>query len=148
MRSALPFLLFSALWLPAVPVSSAQAVNLQTGAVCEPQQPTDMDAVGSKAEAGDASAEYELGRSMLSQRPTDSEFASAIPWFRRSAESGYAPAEYMYGDIFREGRWKNPKQLVYWWTKALVDESSGTGRRSRSVIARSVLRAGTARHRA
>jgi len=117
MRSALPFLLFAAFSLPAVPASSAQAVNLQTGAVCEPQ-PTDMHAVRSKAEAGDASAEYELGRSMLSGRPTDSELASAVPSFRRSAEQGYAPAEYMYGGIFRVGRWKDPKQLVYWWTKA------------------------------
>jgi TPR repeat protein len=77
-----------------------------------------MDAVRSKAEAGDASAEYELGRSLLSTRPSDSEFASAMPWFQRSAEQGYVPAEYMYGSVFREGRWKDPKQMVYWWTKA------------------------------
>ena len=117
MRSAIPFLLAAAFSLSAIPVSSAQAVNPQTGAVCE-AQPTDMNAVRSKAEAGDATAEYELGHSMLSERPTDSEFASAMPWFRRSAEQGYAPAEYMYGLVFREGRWKDPKQLVYWWTKA------------------------------
>jgi TPR repeat protein len=41
-----------------------------------------------------------------------------MPWFRRSAEQGYAPAEFMYGGLFREGCWKDPKQLVYWWTKA------------------------------
>ena len=117
MRSALPFLLFAAFSLPAIPASSAQTVNPQTGAVCEPQ-PADMDAVRGKAETGDASAEYELGRSMLSERPTDSELASAMPWFLRSAEQGYAPAEYMYGGIFREGRWVDPKQLVFWWTKA------------------------------
>jgi TPR repeat protein len=117
MRSALPFLLFAAFSLPAVPASSAQTVNPQTGAVCEPQ-PADMDGVRGRAEIGDAAAEYELGRSMLSPIPTDSEFASAMPWFWRSAEEGYAPAEYMYGGIFREGRWKDPKQLVYWWTKA------------------------------
>jgi uncharacterized protein len=120
MRSTLLFLLFAAFSLPADPASSAQAVDPQTGAVCEPQ-PTDMDAVRSKAEAGNASAQYELGRSMLSGRhegSTDSEFASAIPWLRRSAEQGYAPAEYLYGGIFRDGRWKDPKQLVYWWTKA------------------------------
>ena len=117
MRSALTFLLLTAFSLLAVPASSAQIINPQTGAVCEPQ-PTDMDAVRNKAETGDASAEYELGRSMLSTMPTDSELASAMPWFRRSAEQGYAPAEYMYGDIFREGRWENPKQLAYWWTKA------------------------------
>jgi hypothetical protein len=117
MRSALPFLLFAAFSLPAIPASSAQTINPQSGAVCEPQ-PADMEAVRGKAETGDASAEYELGRSMLSGRPTDSELASAMPWFLRSAEQGYAPAEYMYGGIFREGRWKDPKQLVYWWTKA------------------------------
>jgi uncharacterized protein len=117
MRSALPFLLLATFFLPAVPASPAQTVNPQTGAVCE-LQPNDMDAVRSKAETGDAKAEYELGRSMLSPRPTDSEFASAMPWFRPSAEQGYAPAEYMYGGVFREGRWKDPKQLVYWWTKA------------------------------
>ena len=32
MRSALPFLLFAAFSLPAIPASSAQAVNAQTGA--------------------------------------------------------------------------------------------------------------------
>jgi TPR repeat protein len=117
MRSALPFLLFAALSLPAIPASSAQTINPQSGAVCEPQ-PADMEAVRGKAETGDASAEYELGRSMLSGRPTDSELASAMPWFLRSAEQGCAPAEYMYGSIFREGRWKDPKQLIYWWTKA------------------------------
>jgi TPR repeat protein len=117
MHSVLPFLLLAAFSLPAVPASSAQAVNPQTGAGCEPQ-PTDMDVVRSKAETGDASAEYELGRSMLSPRPTDYELAAAMPWFRRSAEQGYAPAEYMYGGVFSEGRWRDPKQLVYWWTKA------------------------------
>ena len=117
MRSALTFLLLVAFSLLASPASSAQTVNPPTGAVCEPQ-PTDMDAVRNKAETGDASAEYELGRSMLSPRPMDTEVASAMPWFRRSAEQGYAPAEYMYGSVFRDGRWENPKQLVYWWTKA------------------------------
>src|SRR5215469_946311 len=117
MRLALPFLLSAAFSLPTVPASSAQTVNPQTGAVCE-SQPTDMEAIQNTAETGDASAEYELGRSMLSARPSDSEFAAAMPWFRRSAEQGYAPAEYMYGSTFREGRWKDPKQLVYWWTRA------------------------------
>ncbi len=117
MRSALTLLLLTAFSLLATSASSAQTINPQAGAICE-LQPADMNAVRGKAETGDAAAEYELGRSMLSPRPTDSEFESAIPWFRRSAEQGYAPAEYMYGSIFREGRWKNPQQLVHWWTKA------------------------------
>ena len=78
MRSALTFLLLAAFSLLAVPASSAQTFNPQTGAVCEPQL-ADMEAICSKAEAGDASAQYELGRSMLSERSTDSELASAMP---------------------------------------------------------------------
>lgn len=114
MRSLLAFLLLS---LFSSLLVSAQTIDPQTGAVCE-SRPADMDAVRSKAAIGDASAEYELGRSMLSTTPTDSEFASAMPWFRRSAEQGYAPAQYIYGSLFRDGRWKDPKQLVYWWKKA------------------------------
>jgi TPR repeat protein len=117
MRSALPLLLLATFPLSAVSACSAQTLDPETGAVCEPPH-TDIDATRRKAETGDASAEYELGRSMLSRTPADSELAAAIPWFRRSAEQGYAPAEYMYGSIFREGRWKDPNQLVYWWTKA------------------------------
>src|SRR6266550_1981090 len=117
MRSALTFLLIVTFWPLASTLSSTQQIDLQSGAVCEPH-PSDMRAVQEKAEAGDAVAEYEVGRSMLGLKPTDYEVATAMPWFRRSAEQGYAPAEYVYGGIFREGRWKNPQQLVYWWTKA------------------------------
>lgn len=117
MHSALTFLLLAAFSLLAAPRSLTQTVNPETGAMCEPQ-PTGMDAVRNKAETGDAAAEYELGRSMLSQRPTESEFASAMPWLWLSAEQGYPPAEYMYGRAFREEPWKDAEQLVYWWTKA------------------------------
>ena len=120
MRSALPFLLLAA--LSAVTASSAQTVNPQTGTACEPQ-PTDMDGVRSKAETGDALAEYELGRSMLSPSPTDSEFASAMPWFRRSAEQGYAPAEYMYGSVFVRG---DGKIRSSWFTGGRKQRNKGT----------------------
>ena len=116
-QSALTLHLLAIFCLLAFPASFAQTIDPQTGAICEPQ-PTAMNAVRSKAETGDPAAEYELGVSLLGPKPTDSEFALAMPWFRRSAEQGYGPAEYIYGGIFRDGRWKNPQQLVYWWTKA------------------------------
>jgi TPR repeat protein len=117
MRSALTFLLIAAFWLLTPTLSSAQQIDPQSGAVCEPM-PIDKKAVRERAEAGDAAAEYEVGRLMLNPNPADDEVATAMPWFQRSAEQGYAPAEYSYGGIFREGRWENPQQLVYWWTKA------------------------------
>ena len=117
MRSAPTFLLMAAFWLLTSTFSSTQQIDPQSGAVCEPK-PTEMRAVRERAETGDAVAEYEVGRSLLGSKPIDYEVATAMPWFQRSAEQGYAPAEYIYGGMFREGRWKNPQQLVYWWTKA------------------------------
>ena len=117
MRSAPTFLFIAVFSLLTSILSSAQQMDPRSGAVCEPT-PTDMKAVRERAEAGDAVAEYEVGRSMLGPRPTDDEVGAAMPWFRRSAEQGYAPAQYIYGDMFRQGRWQNPQQLVYWWTKA------------------------------
>jgi len=117
MRSAPTLLRLAAFYLLTSTLSLPQQIDPRSGAVCE-STPSDMSAVRGKAEAGDAAAEYELGRSMLGPKQTDYEVAAAMPWFRRSAEQGYAPAEYIYGSTFREGRWQNPQQLVYWWTKA------------------------------
>lgn len=117
MRSAPTFLLIAAFWLFSSTSSSPQQIDPQSGAFCEADA-ADMKAVRQRAEAGDAVGEYEVGRSMLTGKPTNYEVETAMPWFRRSAEQGYAPAQYIYGSLFREGRWKNPQQLVYWWTKA------------------------------
>jgi TPR repeat protein len=117
MRSAVTYVLLATFWFLLSTLSSSEKIDPQSGAVCEPI-PGNMRAVRESAEAGDAVEEYQLGRSMLTNKPTEDEFAMAMPWFQRSAEQGYAPAEYMYGSIFREGRWRNLQQLVYWWTKA------------------------------
>ncbi len=85
MRSAPACLLLAAFWLLTSTLSSGQHIDPQSGAVCEPK-PSKMSAVREMAEAGDAVAEYEVGRSMLGPTPTEYEVAAAMPWFRRSAE--------------------------------------------------------------
>jgi TPR repeat protein len=117
MRSAPTFLFIAVSSLLTSVLSTAQVIDPRSGAVCEPT-PTDMTAVRERAEAGDRVAEYEVGRTMLGPKPSDDEIGAAMSWFRSSAEQGYAPAQYMYGHMFRQGRWQNPQQLLYWWTKA------------------------------
>ena len=68
MRSALTFLVLAAIPLLSCHLPRKQSTHKQ--AVCEPQ-PTDMSAVRSNAEAGDAAAEYELGRSTWQSTRTD-----------------------------------------------------------------------------
>jgi len=93
MRSVPTFLIAACCLLTTIS-SLSQQIDPKTGAFCE-QKPTDMEAVRQRAEAGEAVAAYKLGLSMLSPKPTDYEVETAMPWLRRSAEQGYAPAEYV-----------------------------------------------------
>lgn len=47
-------------------------------------------------------------------------YSAAFPLFKQLAEQGYAPAQYMLGEMYSNGRsiTKNHKQAAYWYTKA------------------------------
>jgi uncharacterized protein len=98
-------------------LSFSQQIYPASGIVCDPKL-KGLSAIREKAQAGDAAAEYQLGRSMLSPQPTEDELAAAMTWFRLSAEQGYPPAQYLYGAMFSDGRWRSSQQLTFWWTKA------------------------------
>ncbi len=117
MRPALRILSLAVLALATSLVCFAQQSDTLSSSLCRPM-PKDLPAIREQAQGGDAVAEYKIGRSMLSPRPTYDEIATAMPWFQRSAEQGYAPAQYMFGGMFRDGRWRKPQQLIFWWTKA------------------------------
>jgi hypothetical protein len=98
-------------------LSFPQQIDPASGTVCDPKL-KDLSVVREKAQDGNAAAEYQLGRSILSPQPTEDERAAAMTWFRLSAEQGYAPAQYLYGAMFSDGRWRNSQELKNWWTKA------------------------------
>lgn len=83
-----------------------------------------------KAEAGDASAQYELGDRYTSAEGVSQNFVEAAKWFRLAAEQGHARAQhrlgilYADGDLLRVG--KDAVEAAKWFRRAAdqgIDEA-------------------------
>ena len=74
-----------------------------------------------KAERGDASAQYELGRCYFFSVGVTKNLTQAEYWWRKSAEQGYVKAQVMlgsyYNGAFTDGQ-INYNQSIYWYRKA------------------------------
>ena len=57
-----------------------------------------------RAEAGDASAQYNLGLMHAEGRGVPQDAATAVIWYRKAAEQGDAGAQYHLGLMYAEGR--------------------------------------------
>lgn len=75
----------------------------------------------SRAEAGEAEAQYMLGN--LYHYGTETikvDYAEAMKWLRRAAEQGHAPAMYQVGRMYTNGFgvfW-SPREALKWYEKA------------------------------
>ena len=57
-----------------------------------------------RAEAGDASAQYNLGVMYATGRDVPQDDAEAVAWYRRAAEQGHTEAQYNLGRMYAAGR--------------------------------------------
>jgi TPR repeat protein len=73
-----------------------------------------------KAEAGDASAQYNLGVMYATGDGVLKDSAEAVKWFRKSAEQGIAEAQLNLGVMYDngEGVLKDSVQAHAWWNNA------------------------------
>ena len=63
-----------------------------------------IERLTARAEAGDAKAQYKLGRRYSVGRDGVERNASeAVKWFRKSAEQGYAPAQFHLAECYTSG---------------------------------------------
>jgi len=71
-----------------------------------------------KAEQGDAEAQYRLGHCY--SHGVDADDVEAVKWFRKAAEQGYAYAQEMLGYCYGKGKGvaKDPVEAVKWYRKA------------------------------
>jgi uncharacterized protein len=94
-----------------------------------------------KAEAGDATAQFDLGRTYcfgLGGVPKDP--AQALHWFRKAAEQGHAQAEGLVGVMYGQGLGvpKDSKTAVDWFRKA-ADHGDRTAQRNLGLMYRDGL---------
>ncbi len=79
-----------------------------------------------RARAGDAAAQFEHGRRLLTgQHRLHADEAHAPAWFRLAAEQGYAPAQAALGACYEAGLGVEPsdEEARRWYTKAAAQGS-------------------------
>ena len=76
----------------------------------------------SKANQGDADAQFNLALLYLHGRGTPQDMKQAVYWYKKAAEQGHVQAQYDLGSLYQfDGSGEVPqdmKQAVYWLTKA------------------------------
>jgi TPR repeat protein len=123
-RRALAPALGLAVWLAVAMTAAAAGTGLREG-VAAFERGDHGDAAGllaPLAEAGDARAQYLLGRMCFYGQGLAQDAARAAAWYRRSAEQGYAPAELAFA-LALDGGWgvaRAPREAVAWYRRAAI----------------------------
>ena len=85
-----------------------------------PSLPADVGAVRARAEAGNAEAQFDLGKLYAKGNGVPKDDALAVAWFRKAAEQGHARSQGNLGLAYRDGRGvtRDDVQAVVWFRKA------------------------------
>ena len=115
------FTIFAALlaFIPSLPALAQDKTK--------PKEPKSLAEIKSKAEAGDAKAQwslgqiYEYGRFEYGQG-VEPDNREAINWYRKAAEQNYPPAQADLGEMYRDGKGleNDHKQAIKWFTKSSI----------------------------
>jgi TPR repeat protein len=81
---------------------------------------TELSDLKAKAEKGDASAQFALGKAYEEGNGVPKSDESAVKWYRKAADQGNAPAETSLGIMYRLGQGVNrdKEEAVRWYRKA------------------------------
>ena len=69
-----------------------------------PSKPSRIEELESAANAGDPSAQFQLGRALINGEVVQKDVEKAIFWFRKAAATGFADAQAELGEISETGR--------------------------------------------
>jgi TPR repeat protein len=80
----------------------------------------ELGALKSRAEKGDAQAQYGLGLIYGEGLGVAQDEAEAVPWYRKAAEQGFAPAQNDLGSMYARGRGvkQDYAEALRWYRKA------------------------------
>src|SRR5262245_16672054 len=86
----------------------------------QPAPVPDLQATKTKAESGDASAQFTLGRIHAKGQRVPMDYATAAKWYRLSADQGNAEGQNALGELYEAGQGvkQNNAEAVDWYRKA------------------------------
>ena len=79
-----------------------------------------MQSLIARAQAGDAVAQFELGRDYEDGKGVRQDYAKAVEWFRRAAQQGNPQGQNSLGLMYADGRGlkRNKHEAVHWYRMA------------------------------
>ncbi len=82
--------------------------------------------IRTKAETGDAEAQYNLGVCYATRRGVAKDEVEAVKWYRKAAEQNYAKAQCNLGGCYATGQGvvKDEVEAVKWWRKAAEQDNA------------------------
>ena len=112
--TALAMLLLSVAWSASADLESAQQAVAWGDYELAVRQFVEL------AEAGDAEAQFQLGKLYREGTGVDRNAETAVQWFRQSADQGHADAQYALGTMHLtgEGVFKDDVWAINWYRKA------------------------------
>jgi hypothetical protein len=104
----------------AVPAQSTAQTQPQPAK--PPKSAAEFDESLQKAEAGDASAMYRLGRMYAAGSGVEKDYVEAFNWYKRAAAKGNTDAMYALGEAYEHGTGvrEDIQQAVNWYDEATL----------------------------
>ena len=103
----------------------------------EPAQDDSIEALRTRANAGDAGAQYNLGVMYDNGRGVPEDDVEAAAWYRKAAEQGYAAAQFNLGLSYINGRGVPQDDVeAYKWFNLATTYADAKGQRERFAEAR------------
>lgn len=86
-----------------------------------------FDVLKMAAEAGEAKAQFELGKKYNNGDGVAQDNAEAAKWYRKAAEQGHVGSQYNLALIYSEGEGvaKDCAEAAKWWRKAAEQGDAG-----------------------
>ncbi len=102
-----------------------EAVTQAQSLASKPLSPAEINQLQTKAQAGDSTAQLNLGRAYEDGNGVPQSDNQAVKWYRAAAEQGNATAQNDLGLMFRSGRGveQDKAEAVKWYRKAAKQEN-------------------------
>ena len=126
--------------LPALarPVVNTQVMpSIQTAANSQAKaaQLVSVEDLKSRAESGDAQAQYDLGSRYIDGLSVARDPKLATQWLEKAASQGLAPAQYRLGSLYRDGKGlRNDSKLAYSWFKRSAEQGNARAMHNLAVV--------------
>jgi len=114
------------LWIIAVIIGLLSQMPTLAFAGMTPEEVKSFEGHKSKAEKGDADAQFNLGVFYVSGRGVAKDEVEAVKWYRKAADQGLPSAQFKLGVCYENGKGvpKDEVQAISWYRKA-ADQGLG-----------------------